>query len=349
MLGGCDIAAPDPPSATGPAVHVVGVYPGDGCGVGPDPDCTVPLNPTLTFRFDRFLDPVSASRQAIRVYTGDPMTSPGPPPFAVSYDPVERVVEYRTPPGYALLPNTLYQLELVVPNGVDDAGFRAFDGAPLAEGELPLNGSFLTGDAVVDQPLSPAPSCAEIVGGADSLFKTCVGAACHQKGDNAVGGKAVADAPHGLWLDTPKRFTLSAVGRIARETEVDAQSGGSPTERGPRFGVGLALVDARNPGGSYLMYKLLRNPSNFEPCPQGSTAPFCSELADPAETTHPQLPLGRGELVTPPPEELERLREWFVRGDPMPRPRADGKPLSVHLQGLRAVSRFIAAGADCDE
>lgn len=346
---GCDVAVPDPPSATGPALHVVGIYPGDGCGVGTDPDCTVPVNPTITFRFDRFLNPVSASRQAIRLYTGDPMTSPGPPAFAVSYDPIERVVEYRTPPGAALLPNTLYQLELVVPQGPDDAGFRAFDGAALAEGELPLHGSFFTGDAVVDAPAVPAPSCDEIVGGPDSLFKTCVGSACHQKGDNAVGGVSVADAPHGLWLDTPKRFSLSAVRRVARETEVDAQSGGPPTERGPRFGVSLSLVDPRNPGGSYLLYKLLRNPSNFEPCPRGSTAPFCAEPGDPRESNHPQLPLAKGERMTPSPEELERLREWFVRGDPMPRPRADGEPLSIHLQGLRAVSRFIAAGADCSD
>ncbi|MES1188215.1 MAG: hypothetical protein ABUL60_30640, partial [Myxococcales bacterium] len=61
------------------------------------------------------------------------------------------------------------------------------------------------------------------------------------------------------------------------------------------------------------------------------------------------LPLPEGELVTPSSEELERLREWFVRGDPMPRPRGDGRALSVHLQGLRAVARFIAAGARCPE
>ena len=317
--------------------------------MGPDPDCTVPVNITLTFRFDRFLDPGSANRQAIRVYTGDPKVAAAPPPFEVAYDPIERVVEYRMPPGYAFSPNTLYQLRLNVSHSPDEPGFRAFDGAPLAEGDVPLSGSFVTGDALEDLPVPAAPSCDEIVGRGDSLFNTCVGSACHQKGGNVVNGEAVADAPHGLWLDTPSRFMLSAVGRIARGSEVDAQSGGVPTEHGPRFGVGLALVDARNPAGSYLVYKLLRNPGNFEPCPEGSGAAFCAEPGDPAESIHPQLPLGKGALITPAPEELERLREWFVRGDPMPRPRADREPLSIHLQGLRAVSRFIAAGANCAE
>jgi hypothetical protein len=76
--------------------------------------------------------------------------------------------------------------------------------------------------------------------------------------------------------------------------------------------------------------------------------PFCAEPGDPAVSSHALLPLGEGEQITPPQAELERLQEWFVRGAPMPRPRADGEPLSIYLQGMRAVSRFIAAGADCD-
>jgi len=341
------VAEPDPPSASGPAVHLIGIYPGDGCGVGSDPDCTVPTNVTLTLRFDRFLNPATVNRQAIRLFTGDPKVSPGVPPFEVSYDPIERVVEYRTPPGYALAPTTLYRLELNVARGPDDPGVRAFDGAPLAEGSLPLQLSFFTGDGPTQAPAAAAPACAEIVGELTSVFSACTGAACHQKGGNAVAGQALPDAPHGLWLDTPRRFTLSAVNRVARETETGDQSGGPPTERGPRFGVHMALVDPHNPGGSYLMYKLLTNLGNFEPCPSGSEAPVCADSADPSVSAHPALPLGEGELITPPPAELTRLQEWFVRGAPMPRPRGDGQPLAIYLQGLRAASRFIAAGADC--
>lgn len=328
-------------------MHLIGIYPKDGCGVGDSPDCTVPTNVTLAFRFDRFLNPTTVNRQAIRLYTGDPKLSPGAPPFEVVYDPIERVVEYRMPPGYALAPTTLYRLELLVADAPDDSGIRAFDGAPLAEAELPLAVSFFTGDDQVEMPLPPAPTCAEILGTASSVFSACTGAACHQKGGNVVAGADVQDAPHGLWLDDPHRFALSAVNRVARETETGDRSGGPPTERAARFGVHMALVDPRNPGGSYLMYKLLRNLGNFEPCPADSSAPVCAEAADPQVSTHASLPLANGELLTPPLAELERLQEWFVRGAPMPRPRADGRALSIHLQGLRATARFIAAGADC--
>lgn len=343
------MAKPDPPSAAGPAVHLIGIYPPNGCGVGDSADCTVPTNVTLAFRFDRFLNPASVSRQAIRLYSGDPSEGPAPPPFEVAYDPIERVVEYRMPSGYALQPATLYELELIVADSPESSGMRAFDGAPLAEGDVPLRGVFITGDDQVAQPDDPPPSCDQIVGNADAVFKTCTGGACHQKGGNVVGELAVGEAPHALWLDTPSHFSLSAVSRIAHETETGDQSGGVAAERPPRFGVRMALVDPHNPGGSYLMYKLLRNLGNFEPCPANAGSPSCATPANPAESAHALLPLAEGEVITPSVAELERLHEWFVRGDPMPRPRADARPLSIHLQGLRAVSRFIASGADCGE
>jgi hypothetical protein len=36
-----------------------------------------------------------------------------------------------------------------------------------------------------------------------------------------------------------------------------------------------------------------------------------------------------------------------VRGEPMPRPLADGTEHKLVLEELRAVSTFIAGGADC--
>jgi hypothetical protein len=64
---------------------------------------------------------------------------------------------------------------------------------------------------------------------------------------------------------------------------------------------------------------------------------------DPCESSHPMLPLGRGECVAPSDEELVRLREWFVRGEPMPLVG------SIGLTSLRKVSRFIAGGANCND
>lgn len=340
------MATPDRPTATGPAVHLVGAFPSEGCGIGPDPACTVPTNATLTFRFDRFLNPTTASRQAIRVYTGDPKTAAGPPPFEVAYDPVERVVEYRMPNGYGFAPRTLYTLELVVPEAADDFGIRAFDGAPLAEAELPLRISFLTADAPIDLPVEAVPTCTEIV--RNVFTDNCTGSQCHQRIGHSFkdAGRNVdlGEAPYGLWLDSPANILASAVNKVAHQTELGDRSGGAPEVKGARFGVRMALVDPRNPGGSYLMFKLLLGSDNY--CPAWSDAGDCIGVSG---STHSFLPLAKGDSVRPAPEELVRLREWFVRGAPMPRALADGTPQLLTLDELRAVSTFIAGGADCGQ
>lgn len=322
-------------------MHVVAIYPKDGCGVGLDPDCSVPTNATLVLRFDRFLNPYTANRQALRVYTGDPEFSP-PIPFEVVYDPVERVVEYRMPPGYQFAPHTLYQLELVVPGDADAFGIRAFDGAPLAEAGLPLRSSFFTAGTAFESQVGAAPSCREIVQHVLSFESGgCAAVTCHRASDHESAVAFGDDAPYGLLLDSEAHFARSTIDRIARETEVGDVSGGVPARKSDRFGVRMALVEPRNPGGSYLLYKLLRNRKNFGRCGGSATSPFC-DTVDPCRSSHAQLPLLEGECVAPPTEELDRLREWFVRGDPMPSV-GDG----IGLEGLRAVSRFIAAGAEC--
>ncbi len=324
-------------------MHLVAAFPADGCGLGPDPDCTVPTNATLTLRFDRFLDPVTATRQALRVYPGDPAVGV-PFTYNVVYDPVERVVEYRVPPGAAYKPHTLYEVELFVAETPSDPGIRAFDGAPLAEGAdeaLPVRFSFFTGDAPAELASPPAPpSCDSVVREVFGTLGNCATAACHRKGGN---GDDLQEAPHQLWLEDSGHFAQSAIGRVARQTEVGDISGGPSTPQGPRFGVRMALIEAHNPGASYLMYKLLLTPRNYEPCAADASAPLCENPSDPAVSSHEQLPLGAGETVVPAADELARLREWFVRGEPMPRGRG-----SVTLGGLRALSSFIAAGADCD-
>jgi hypothetical protein len=353
LLGGCDVATPDPPRATGPGVHVVGSYPPDGCGVGPDPDCLpVPTNASIKLRVDRFLDPATINRQAIQVYTGDPDFSPGIT-FQVVYDPVERVVELRVPRGQAFKPQTLYQVVLNVPKDEGDFGLRAFDGAPLTEAELPLHSSFFTGTAPVEHPDEDVPTCqtvlTEVLG---QPLGNCAGSACHASANNRLGDSILAGPPYGLSLDGPEPFMRTAVRRVAHETELGDESGGIPAERSSRFGVRMPLIDPHNPGNSYLLYKLLMRPENFEPCPPGAEQPVClhDPTADPGLSSHTDLPLSPGETSVPSAEELLRLREWFVRGEPMPLLQyIEGAPIqgNVRLQGLRALAQFIAAGADC--
>jgi hypothetical protein len=352
-LGGCDIAQPAPPPAGGPPVHVVAMYPQDGCGVGADPDCMpVPRNATITLRFDRWLNPATVNRQAILVYTGDPKFSPSVT-YDVNYDPVERVVEFRVPPGSAgYEPQTLYEVELRVAKTDTDFGIRAFDGAPLAAGDIALHTRFETGTDYVDHPVTAAPDCTTIWQQVFQQLGDCAGVACHNTGFHRLGSQVLADAPYGLRLDGADALLETAISHIARETDLGDYSGGVPTAHGPRFGVRMPLIDGegRSPGNSYLLYKLFLDRDNFEPC-AGTSPTVCATPASLDTSIHADLPLGSGELLLPPDNELVRLREWFVRGDGMPRLRYDdmGNSLQgrVTLQGLRALAGFIAAGADC--
>jgi hypothetical protein len=154
-------------------------------------------------------------------------------------------------------------------------------------------------------------------------------------------------APHSLWLDDTGNFATSAINRVARQTDTGDVSGGSPAELSPRFGVRLGLILPRNPGASYLLYKLLLGPDNYADCTSPEQSELCA-LPGPCATAYPSLPLADGECLEPPEEELSRLREWFVRGVPMPRKNSLGQKGNVRMQGLRALSAFIADGARCD-
>jgi len=344
------LGTPEPPVAAGPRLHVVGLYPGDGegeaCEVNSEDGCGVPINATLQLRFDRYLDPATVSRQAIRVYSGAP-DSLTPITFDVSYDPVERVVSYRMPAGVSFAPEALYQLEVPLAVAADDQGFRAFDGALLEEGDIPLTTSFLTGKRAAELPTLPVPTCEQVVTEVFSGLGGCTNDECHSSEPK----QGFDNAPLGLWLDRRVHVRATAVSRVAHQTEVGNRSG-APLQDSQRFGVQMPIIDPRNPGNSYLLYKLLRGAQNFEPCGENQAVSVCAEPGDPCVSSYSSLPLREGECLPPSAEESERLREWFVLGEPMPvSRRADGTEVlrSVRLQGLRAISRFVAGGADCDQ
>lgn len=321
------------------------MFPRDGCG---GDDCTVPTNATITIRFDRFLDPATVNRQAIFVYTGDRALG-SPFTFEVDYDPIERVAEFALGASRPYRPNTLYQYELVVAEQAGDFGIRAFDGSPLEEADVPLRGSFVTSDEPAPTvEAAPPPTCDTIV---SELFRglgRCAGSECHRRGANQSleTMQDLGAAPHSLWLDTPQSVSVSAINRVARQTDVGDYSGGIPAQKSPRFGARMALIEPRSPGSSYLLYKLLLAEDNFEGCADAAASELCA-LPGPCETAHPALPLAEGECLAPPLDELERIREWFVQGAPMPRPDSLGRRGNVRIQGLRALSSFISAGADC--
>jgi hypothetical protein len=310
---------------------LVASFPSAGYGTATDTTECAPLNTSIQLRFNRFLRPAAAVRQSIVLYTGSldnriALLQP-------QYDVVERVVEYRLPANTLLEPSTLYTVELVLPSEEDAFGFRAFDDAPLGEGPVPTRFNFFTcADPPAEEPmLEPAASCADVYAILSGAQGSCVGADCH-------GG---TEPRMGLLLEPGNANNLrgledTAIGQVAHQTEVGVNAR-SPLENPARFGVQMPLIDPNSPGNSYLLYKLLRKRSNY------STSGGGDECA----SRYPNLPAD-GDCVAPEAAESQRLREWFVRGEPMPFENPANPKPPVFRDGLRQIQSWIAAGALCD-
>lgn len=307
--------------------------PADGAGLDCDPhadDCGVPTDTSITLRFDRFLLPSSAVRQSVSVYTGLP-SNPALPNAELSprYDVSERAVRYVFPPGVTLHPKTLYTVDLPIYTEDVPFGFRAFDGAALdgiaqvtqvRVGEKVviqrvLRFEFFTGTGPgANAPTPPDPSSCEQV---REVFDGCAGCHVPLDEDNAP--------PMGLSLASFDALRATAIGKPAHQTEI-GDTTGVTNEEAPRFGVNMPIIDPERPENSYLMYKLLLRPEAYVP----GSADDCA---------------GPSACAPPDPDEVERLREWFVRGEPMP--EAPPGASFVDHGALRAIQTFIATGADC--
>jgi len=278
----------------------------------------VPTDVSVTLSFNRFLRPDTAIRQSILFYTGDP-SNPAPPvsttrpEITPEYDLMEQSVRFVLPPGFTLEPHALYTVELPIADNDQAFGFRAFDGAPLA-GTTSVRISFLTGAGPSSTaPANDVPSCADFL----ALTSQCVGAPCHGEGGE---GPAM-----GLSFETADALVATAVGRTAHETESGASLG--EVDQDPeRFGVNMPIIDPGRPENSYLMYKLLIGSAPYELAP-GEACPAGERCAVPDSA------------------ELDRLRAWFVRGEPMPWLSAEEQ--FIHHDELRAIQTFIAQGDAC--
>lgn len=323
MLGGCDLGPRQDERPQGPRLHVIATEPPQGAGLDcarDSPECGVPTDVTLVFRFDRFLLPDTAIRQSISFFTGA-AGNLAPPPSNVRaemtarYDVLERTVRFALPPGVTLQPNALYTAELPIYGPGQPWGFRAFDGAPL-EGTVPPRLSFRTGSGPSGSvPSSPALDCAGFL--ASLARGGCGAGGCH----GAPLGRT--QPAMGLRLDSAAGLLATAVRRPAHETETGDTTGVS-SEDAPRFGANMPLIDPGRPDNSYLLYKLLIAPEVYQSsgtCPDG-------ELCD-----------------APAPAELDRLRAWFVLGEPMPFGTSADHVL--RHEDLRDMQAFITAGADC--
>jgi len=324
VLAGCDQGPRDLAPARGPELHLVASYPSDGEGLDCQPssaDCGVPTNAPIELRFDRYLDPSTAVRQAMAVYSGSEDNAVFLEP---EYDVVERVVRYRHFSGLTFTPGVLYTVELIVPSQDHPDGFRAFDGAPIAEGEAPLRFNFRTRENAGPQPSpSPTPGCRDMLdlfARPTSTGAMCSGSGCHRP-----------PAPMGLDLSSGRGLATTAIGAVAHEAATGPRPD-TPLEDPPRVGVQMPVVDPGRPGNSYLIYKLIRNTDNF------------SAPAGPCATNY-QVLLPKGQCLPPSPAESTRLREWFVTGQPMPLARTSAAHPHLEQADLRAIQSWIAAGA----
>lgn len=312
----------------------------------PTPDCAVPTDVQIELRFDRFLLPGNGLGAGLTLYSGDPKANAVS--LTAKYDLIERVVVVH--PSAALQPNTLYTAE-IVPSTDPNRGFWAFDRAPLEPGDVPLTFSFTTGNG----PATPKPPAAVTTDNCTTLAKAgaqagtvtlpsgplnvCVG--CHQNPPAVPptdpGDFVAAYPPMGLAL-TDWGLAHTAINHVAHEAETGNSALGPGLENAPRFGVQMNLIAPGSPENSYLMYKLLRKPENFalrsrEACPTAYHSPVQDTACTP-----------------PADDELTLLREWFVRGDPMPKDAVGAEPgsASISRDELVRVANWISAGAVCD-
>jgi hypothetical protein len=278
----------------------------------------VPRDVTLQLRFDRYLLPATAVRQAIALFAGDPDNIVF---FEPEYDMLERVLLYRLPEGILLTPGLLYTLRIVVPEEPEDEGLRAFDGAPLEPGPVPLEFHFRTAQA---QPTATTSGrvAREVACDIMPIFGPTIGGCdnenCHGR-----------DQRMGMSLASAEGLFRTAVGHVAHETALG--QGAAPLEEPLRLGVNMPIIDPGRPDNSYMMYKLIRREKTF--------GGLC-------ESRYP-VSLA-GQCLAPPPEESTRLREWFVRGEPMPLENPTALDQTISYADLRTLQRWIAVGASLE-
>jgi hypothetical protein len=133
-----------------------------------------------------------------------------------------------------------------------------------------------------------------------------------------------------LDLTSAEGLVRTAMSKVAHQTDTEANAG-VPTETPPRFGLAMPIIDPGRPDNSYLVYKMVANRGSYGPDSCGGSVY--------------QVGLG-GLCLAGSAAETNRLRDWLVRGEPMP-PAASNFQLGA--ADLRLVEHWIVGGAKTDE
>jgi hypothetical protein len=315
-LVGCDAGERDNILLDKPPLHVIEVL----ASVGLDADgflvrepldesgATEGVLPTssLTVRFDRYLDPVTVSRQSFCL--SGTTTAVADPTQCVEgrvfeqplYDPIRRTVTLYSLGNDPLPLGTKHSLTMLAPPPEDGDivyGFRAFDGAPLeatfaiqfttagtedpdAPFERPPTAEAFCGDggcadgsAITPEAAACRAECDPDAG--DAQYQTCLTGCCPRSVKQILAGcsyggchaASTGDPPlgaaMGLDMSTPELVRLTAIGRVANQTEQGEHA--SLADRNPaRFGRAMPIIDPQNAGNSYLLYKLMAHSTYAE-------------------------------------------------------------------------------------
>lgn len=318
LLSACDTGGRPPEDAAGPPVHVVALRAtvvevfDEGVGppaLGPIDGFHRPV-PTTAFhvQVDRYLDPVTASRQAVclqSVATEVRTIADCSAGLILrpSYDPVTRTVTYYQESGASrLAPDTFYRLTVLTPTEELDFGLRAFDGAPLAGNHV---FDFVTGPddeaTATEGPPDGALDCATLLRGP---LSSCASGGCH-----GPGGLPVA---MGLDLASPSGIEQTARGHVAHQTQRGPQAT-TGDQASLTFGRSMPIVAPGDPGRSYLLYKLLAS-DDFAADPTLASG----ETERLRQGVVVGMPMPPDPFTVPPPEDLADLVRWIAGGAAVP-------------------------------
>jgi hypothetical protein len=294
------------------------------------PSQPLPENGAIELTFDRLLMPASITRQTFILST---ITGSGLTP-TVAYDPVSRVVTLQPEPGTMTAGQT-YQLT-VLPRQpgltymqpvATVIGVTAIDGATL---EVASDGGTVDSPAPVQIPFQVTAAATQVgvltvdyCSQINKIFAGCAGASgCHGSPPDIMPAQ-------GLVLTDPAGVLATAIGQVA----VEANTGPRPAAQSPNliFGLDMPIIDPSDPGGSWLMYKVLMAvpPPDEAPVPgpggdaivplssteratlaslvPGREMPFPTVPSNPIQSQDGQLTIA----------ELETLSVWIGQGAPV--------------------------------
>ncbi|CAN5243763.1 hypothetical protein BH09MYX1_BH09MYX1_55480 [soil metagenome] len=270
----------------------------------------LPIDDPIEVSFDRYLNPLTISRQSIALRDAFNQAPVNP---TVSYDPVRRVVLLANPSEGQpwLIAGQPYKVIISAPTADNDLSLRAIDGAGL-QATVTIGFFAAAPHGHVKDPTMSY--CRDI----QPILTACSG--CHDS-RNVSGGATWA----GLVLDRPDGIEATAKGRVAQATNTGSRSvGGSP---GATFGVDMPIIDSGSPGNSFLMYKLIlggRGTSGTHECTPAvvPTWDLTTSARDDAEAARlaeliPGRPMPYGESNPGLSDaDLDRLRLWIAQGAP---------------------------------